>query len=405
MTDNTELHSSDGTDCISKRRVGISCSHRGTDSRFSAVDGNQPHHLIVVCCAEFFGGLAVESIRRSVVCLSKANQFLHPTVWAAIVSVSLVPVTVFLLLVAFWMSIALIHQVQRPLRYIAQRSLLSLVALWYITSVPVIKTTLSVLLCVNAYNFMGATEEVEEISYWAVDTSLRCFEGDHLKLVIWIVSFVSVVYGGLLIFFISVLALAAEPEDQTDSWVYRTTGFLYRGYGTGWRRYWEVVIVLRKAILAFLVFCAHRFDSLFPITCAAVFITMAMGLQIVVMPYREDFSVLNRIDLSALFVSHLTIMIASMLKSDHLSDDWRGLTLSSICVVLNISTFLGLLSFLLRYSMDYARLLMNECGRHVEANAGSLRVLMIWMHTNVQWLVHSVGFGKYDDLSSLSSGV
>ena len=347
----------------------------------------------------------MESIRRSVICLGGEDHSLHPTVWASIVGAFLIPVSAFLIFVAFWIASALLHRVQRPLRYIFQRSLLSLVALWYITSVPAIRTTLSVVLCVNAYDVLAVTEEAEKISYWAVDTSLECFEKDHLILAVCILLFVSVVYGGLLIVFVSILASAKELLDQPDSWVYRTTGFLYRGYGSGWRRYWEVAIVLRKAIIAFLVFCAHRFDSLFPITCAAVVIMLAMGVQIVVMPYRQKLRVLHRIDLFALFVSLLTIMMASMLKSEGLTNEWRGLTLSSVCVVLNVSTFIVLLSFLFKYSTDYARLLMSEAGKHIAADAGSLRVLVIWMHSKVQWLVDSVENGKSDDLSSLTSGL
>ena len=406
MTDNAELPSSHGTDCISQRRMGRSCPHRGRDDRYLAVSIRHLGRSIVVACdAEFFGGLAVESIRRSVICLGNEDQSLHPTVWASVVGACLIPVFAFLLLVALWMTVAFLHQVQQPLRYIAQRSLLALMALWYITSVPVIKTTLSVVLCVSAYNILDATAEAEEISYWAVDTSLRCFDGQHLTLVIWILLFVSVVYGGLLIVFISILAAAKKLLEQPGSWVYRTTGFLYRGYGSGWRRYWEVAIVLRKAMIAFLVFCAHLFDSLFPITCAAVVIMLAMGAQIVVMPYRQEFRVLNRIDVSALFVSHLTIMIASMLKSERLTDEWRGLALSSICAVLNISTFLVLLSFLFNDGVHCIRLSMIECGTHIDADAGSWRVLEIWMRTNIQLLVDSTRFDKTYDHSSLSSGV
>ena len=407
VADNAELHPSDSVDCNLECWMGISCSQSGRDSRLSDVNVSHPHQLIVVvCCIEFISGLASESIRRSVVCLSKANQFLHPTVWGTIVSVFVVPVTAFLLLVAFWMVMGLVYQMQRPLRYIAQRSLLSLMALWYITSASVIKTTLSVVLCVRVYNdVLDATAETEEISYWAVDTSLRCFEGQHLMLVIWILPFVSIVYVGLLIAFISILTSPKELLDHPDSWVYRTTGFLYRGYGSGWRRYWEVAIVLRKAIIAFLVFCAHRFDSLFFITCLPIFIMLAMGLQIVVMPYREKFDALNRIDLSALFVSNLTILIAIMLKSEGLTKEWRGMTLSIICVVLNISTFLVFLCFLVKYYAKCIKLSMSECGTHIDADAGTLKILTIWLGCRLQSLASYVRLGQSPDESSFSSGV
>ena len=412
--DNVELHSSVCVACISRRWMGLSCSHPGRDSRSSAVDVKQQHHIIVVCCAEFFGGLAAESIRRSVVCLSRANQFLHPTVWGTMVSISIVPVSAFLLLVAFWVAVALLHRVQQPLRYIAQRLVLSVMALWYITSVPVIKATLSAVLCVRAYNVLDGipnddgtidTTREEEMSYWAVDTSLKCFEGDHLILAIWILLSVSIVYGGLLIVFISILASAKGLLDHPDSWVYRTTGFLYRGYGSGWRRYWEVTTVLRKAIVAFLVFCAHRFDSLIFVTCAAIFIIVAIGAQIVVMPYREKFCDLNRIDLFALFVLCFTILIANMLESEGVTKEWRRLALSIICVVLNTFAFLVLLSFLFSYCVQCIRLSTSECGTYIDADAGTRKILTIWLNCQIQSLAQFMGFGRFHDQSSLSSDV
>ena len=415
VADNAELHPSDSADCNLECWMGISCSYLRRDSRFSDVYVNHPHHLIVVvCCIEFFSGLAAEGIRRSVVCLSRANQFLYPTVWGTIVSISIVPVTAYLLLVAFWTGVALVYQMQRPLRYIAQRSLLSLMALWYITSASVIKTALSVVLCVRVYNVLDGTQndnkiiettKYEEISYWAVDTKLKCFEDQHLILVLWILPFVSIVYVGLLIAFISILASFKELLDHPDRWVYRTTGFLYRGYGSGWRRYWEVAIVLRKAIIAFLVFCAHRFDSLVFITLATIFIMLAMGLQIVAMPYRKELDILNRIDLSALFVSQLTILIASMLENEGLMKEWHGMMLSIICVVLNISTFLVLLSFLFNYWVKSIKLSMSECGTHIDADAGTLKILTIWLDCIFQSVTPYVGFDKPHDQKSLFSDV
>ena len=313
----------------------------------------------------------MESIRRSVVCLEGDDQSLHSTVWACIVSVCFVPASVFLLFVVFWITVALLSQrFRRPIRYVMQRSLLSLMALWYVTSVPVIKTTLSTVLCVNAYNTLVTTGEKDDeiidategamMSYWAVDTSLNCFEDDHLMLVILTLSFVGLVYGGLLIAFIVILRSFKEQLNDTDSWIYLTMGFLYRSYGHGRRRYWEVAVVARKAGIAFLVFCSHRFDSLLPIIGAAVFLTLAMGLQMVAMPYRQSFDGLNRIDIFSLFASLLTTLLAAMLKSESLTVDAGRSAISLLCVLLNITTLVVLVSFLLGYVVDYVKLSLRE---------------------------------------------
>ena len=356
----------------------------------------------------------MESIRRSVVCLEGEDQSLHPTAWACIVSVCFVPASVFLLFVVFWITVALLSQrFRRPICYVIQRSLLSLMALWYITSVPVIKTTLSTVLCVNAYNTLDALRENEivnategeVISYWAVDTSLKCFDGDHLLLVILILSFVGLVYGGLLIAFIVILRSSKEQLSDTDSWIYQTMGFLYRSYGHGRRRYWEVAVVARKAGIAFLVFCSHRFDSLLPIIGVAVFLTLAMGLQMVAMPYRQKFDGLNRIDIFSLFTSLLTTLLSAMLKSESLTVDAGRLTVSVLCVLINITTLIVLVSFLLGYVVAYVRLSLIESGTILDSDASTLHVLRIWLSSQTQSVSDFLGFCKSDDLSSICSGI
>ena len=246
----------------------------------------------------------------------------------------------------------------------------------------------------------------EEINYWAVDTSLKCFEGQHSLLVIWILLFVGVVYGGLLIVFICILASAEKPLGRLDTWVYRTTGFLYRSYGSERRCYWEVAIVMRKAIIAFLVFCANRFDTLVFITCLATFILLAMGLQIVVMPYREDFGALNRIDLSALFVSVLTIMMAIILESEGFMAEWLRLTLSLACLGLNISAFLLLFRFLVIDWAECIKLSLDEGTASIDADAGTLKILMIWLNCKLQSLTDFMRCGRsHHDQTNTASAV
>ena len=357
----------------------------------------------------------MESIRRSVVCLDSEGQSLHSTVWASIVSVCLVPASVFLLFVVFWITISLFHRIRRPIRCVIRRSLLSLMALWYITSVSLIKTTLSTVLCVNAYNTLDATKEKDSevidategamMSYWAVDTSLKCFEDDHLMLVILILSFVGLVYGGLLIAFTIVLGFSEEQLNDTDSWIYQTMGFLYRSYRHGRRRYWEVTIVARKAGIAFLVFCSHRFDSLLPIVGAAVFLTLAMGVQMVVMPYRQSFDELNRIDIVSLFVSLLTTLLAIMLKSESLTLEAGRLAISLLCVLINITTLIVLVSSLFVYFVAYVKLSLRKSGAIVDSNASTLHVLRIWLSSQIQTAAVFMGFSKFDDNSSICSGI
>ena len=282
--------------------------------------------------------------------------------------------------------------------------LLTIMVLWYITSVPVIKTALSTVLCVNAHNVLDATDGEKEISYWAVDTSLKCFEGDHLMLAILILSFVGIVYGGLLIAFIAILGSSEERLNDTDGWIYQSMGFLYRSYRHGKRRYWEVVIVARKAGIAFLVFCAHRFDNPLPVIGAALFFSLAIGVQIVASPYRKRFDALNRIDAFSLFVSLLTTLLASMLKSDSFVNDWARLTISLLCGLINVITFVVLGSFLLVYAAEYLKVVLRDKGTLSDSDAGTLRVYRIWLRSDLKRVIGFLGFLKCDKHPSHSFG-
>ena len=357
----------------------------------------------MLSCLEFLGSLAIESIRRSVICLSGENQSLHATAWASIVGICIVPASVFLLLTLLWTTSVVCRYTERPFRHLAKRSLLSIMVLWYITSVAVIKTTLGTVLCVSAHNVLDAKGEAKETSYWAVDTSLKCFEGDHLMLAILILSFVGLVYGGLLIAFVIVLSSSEEHLNDTDDWIYQSMGFLYRSYRHGRCRYWEVAIVARKAGIAFLVFCAHRFDSSLPIVGAAVFLTLAMGVQMVAMPYRQSFDVLNKIDLSSLFVSLLTTLLATMLKSGDSSDGWSGWTLSALCGLLNTVTLVVFLSFLVHYFADHLKVVIRQWGPRVNVDGvGDLWVLKIWASHEARRLARLSGLFRLETAPSLS---
>ena len=327
---------------------------------------------------EFLGGLASDAIQHSVACLSTGDQSLHPTATAFLISACVIPTLVFLLFTLFWIAVTLCNRNEQQLLFLGKRTLISLMAIWYITSVPVMKMALSTGLCTDVYDSWSATEE-ERIMYWAVDTSLECLKGDHLTLaqVMWI--FVGVVYGGSLILFVFVIGGPEGRLMDTDSLGYQTMGFLYRGYKLGARRYWEVIVALRKASIALLMFCAQRFDSQLAIVGSTAVITLAIAGLIAAMPYRRKFDELNRIELGSLFVSLLTTLTAVSLKSQSFTDDLGRMIITVMCGVLNVIAFIVFVCFLFVYFIDYLKLELAEEGKPFESDTTSLRVLSVWI--------------------------
>ena len=263
--------------------------------------------------------------------------------------------------------------------------------IWYVTLVPVLKTALSVFLCVNVHDAADFAEVDATRMYWAVDTGMRCYEGDHWKLLYGlVVAFVCPVYGGLLTLFVVILKSPPQHLAHKRSWSYQTTGFLYRSYRMDRRRYWEVAIILRKATIAFFVFCAHLFDSGVPITGVAYIIMLAIVAQILAMPFREDFKDLNRMELASLFVSVATTLAASMLKDETYPENLTRELLTVACALLNVITFCVFVFYILKFAAEYLKHVLRERGHQLAPGAGMFRVLAHWISDKTGRLIGKI---------------
>ena len=336
--------------------------------------------------AEYISGLASEGNRRSVTCLDPSA---HSTALAFAFNLCFVPVAVFLFWIVLWTVTAVGYEVERPRRYLAKRCMLSLMALWYVTLVPVVKTAMSIGLCVDVHDSTNLKEIEATHKYWAVDTEIKCYEDDHARLLYFVVlAFVCPAYGGLLIVFSLFLRASAEQLRDKNGWIYETTGFLYRSYSLGRRRYWEVAIVLRKVAIAFMVFCAHLYDSVVPITGVAHVITLAIVAQIVAKPYRKEFEDLDRFDLASMFVSLVTILMAITLKQEDFPDDVTRELSTAACVLLNLATFVVFSYYNLKFLTEYLKHRLSECDENHTSCFGVFGVLRRWIGYQIQHLIN-----------------
>ncbi len=370
--------------------MGDSCDRNGSS-------GRQGYILVslglftIVPFLELLGGLASDGIRRSVVCLSSKHLSLQPTAMALVVSVCVVPCAVFLFWTVFWTAKSAKSGSDRLPRYLSKRCLLSAMVIWYVTLVPVLKAALSVFLCINVHDSTDLANVNVTHMYWAVDTSMRCYEGDHSKLLYGVVvAFACPVYGGLLTLFVVFLKSAPQHLTHKGSWAYQTTGFLYRSYRMDHSRYWEVAVVVRKIAIAFLVFCAHLFDSGLPITGVAYIIMLAILAQILVLPYRDDFKDLNRMELASLFVSVATALAASMLKDEGYPEDFTRELLTVACALLNVIAFIVFGFYILKFAAEFLRYKLIERGEHSASDAGMFCILARWISYEVKHLISKI---------------
>ena len=311
---------------------------------------------------------------------------------ALIVDICVIPVFSFCVLASFWFVMTIIQK--KSVHYLLRRHLLTMMVLWYVTFMPVMRLTLSLVLCVDVYVYdtIENEEEKDPKSYWAVDTGLECSDGTHSALIYFLaLSFVCPVYGGSLILFVSALSRPKKELSDKNGWVYETMGFLYRSYKHGMRHFWEVAIVFRKAGIAFLIFCAHRYESVTYVIITGIFIAVAMGAHALVMPYRQEFCVLNKFELLSLFISLLTTLITAMLKSEeNPNDHWRDVA-SIGCMMLNGITLFVFGYFVVRYTIRYIKLDLKSDGVRICNNAGVCRILSHWICHEIKLLLTNAG--------------
>ena len=341
--------------------------------------------------AEYISGLASDGNRRSVTCLGLHDPFAHTTALAFAFNLCFVPVVVLLSWVVLWTMKAVGYGNDRPRSYLAKRCMLSLMALWYVTLVPVLKTAMSIGLCVDIDDSMNVHAHSTTTKYWSVDTDLECYTDDHAKLLYFVVLvFVCPMYGGLLIVFALFLRAPAEQLRDKDGWVYETTGFLYRSYSLGCRRYWEVAIVLRKVTIAFMVFCAHLYDSVVPMIGVSHVITLTIAAQTVVKPYRKEFEDLNKFDLVSMFVSLVTTLIAIMLAQEDFPEDVTRKLSTAVCVLLNLITFVTFAYCNLKFLTEYLKHKLMEQNEDCEPDWGVFTVLVRFISCELTHAIDSV---------------
>ena len=340
--------------------------------------------------AEYISGLASDGNRRSVMCLDLQNPFARRTALAFAFNICFVPILVFFLWMAFWIMKAVGYGDDRPPRYLAKRCMLSLMALWYVTLVPVLKTALSIGLCVDVDDSLDINANKSTTKYWIVDTQIKCYEDDHANLLYFVVlAFVCPMYGGLLIAFARFLRAPVEHLRDKNGWVYETTGFLYRSYSLGHRRYWEVAIVLRKVAISFMVFCAHLFDSVVPITGVAHVITLAIVAQIVAKPYRKEFEDLNRFEVASLFISLVTTHVAITLRQEDCPEDVTRDLSTAACIVVNLATFVVFAYYNLKFLTEYLRRRLAEQSEDCDPDWGVFTVLVRFIGCEVKHAIDS----------------
>ena len=230
-----------------------------------------------------------------------------------------VPVAVISFFGLFWLFVTVRNK--RDFLFFLKRSVLSAVAVFYISYISVTRTLVNILNCIEVHDSIDVMVDSTS-DYWAVDTSLRCYEGAHATLA-------GAVGWPILVLFslgypvaMACVIVRHVQEEVKEGWIYDVAGFMYRSYR---RRfvYWESVIMLRKAVLAVVVVFAYPLGGNLQAMLGVFVIALASYFQTVCRPYHENFSILNEMESVSLLVSLITFISSMLFYEDKVPDGVR----------------------------------------------------------------------------------
>ncbi|GMH41758.1 hypothetical protein BSKO_09668 [Bryopsis sp. KO-2023] len=257
------------------------------------------------------------------------------------------PVALAVFFIFLWMLLTCCSH--RSLSNLWNRWVLSVWVVLYIAYSHITRRSLKSLYCVDVdeaeTNFPGSSWALD--TYWSEDTSVKCFEGDHDRLVkVLAVPLLVVVTVGIP--FLLLMILFFNRRRLQEPSLLRKYGFLYQSYRFGWHN-WEFMIFLRKALVAAVVVFGYRLKPELQSVLAMAVLMIALFLQLWVWPFRQDCIKLNRMEAMSLFITILAFYDVMLIENRNV-----GATAGEIVAwVLVVFTVLASLYMLVEFIREW----------------------------------------------------
>ena len=319
---------------------------------------------------DFLGGAATETVTLPIDCFLPSDASIPRSVLRTIIFMG-IPVLVAVFFAVFW-AIAL-YKFAKTWQYFAKRLLLSYLVIAYISYESITKTAVNILVCVKADVSCGGAVKPSH-DYWAVDTSVECYEGAHSVLVGTLGWPVVLLFSlgfpvGLAFALVSVRRYAPER----DVWYNEATGFLYRAYDDRFF-FWESMIMLRKSLLAVVVAFGYTLGPNIQCVLALSVLTIARYCHTLCRPFDQAFDELNAYESASLFVSQLAFMGGLLFNDSRVT--------SEVHILLTVILFLAIgglsvffFSRILISLATYSRIALKIKGIDYAESWGSIRVV------------------------------
>ncbi|GMH38918.1 hypothetical protein BSKO_06816 [Bryopsis sp. KO-2023] len=226
--------------------------------------------------------------------------------------------SIFLAVVPFmvWAALVLVHyghalRSKKSFQDIMLWSGVALLAVQQASYISVTRTLVRIFYCVNVSPLGGL--------FWVQDTSVVCYRGSHAFLVGFVgapgLLLISIGFPGWLLYKLTRSTDVLEQEEMV-----RKYGFLYKAYKKN-AAAWEVVILLRKALLAVVVVFGRTLGNGVQMSLATFTMVGSIILQTQFQPFLEW--KLNLLELGSLAISTLAFIIGNLVDQAEMSDGGR----------------------------------------------------------------------------------
>ena len=333
--------------------------------------------------ADFLSGATDAGIALCVDCLFDTQNDPHRSVMRSVIHM-IVPLGILVFYIIFWTLLT--RKNDENTWYFAKRVLLSFLAVVYLTYVSITKTAVNTLHCIKVYDSMEFESEHTD-AYWALDTSLRCYEGSHAVLAATVGWPLLVIFSfGLPIFLAYLLIRQRSQEPGQNPWLVDATGFLYRAYKERFI-FWESIVMFRKAILTVVIAFSYPLGTNIQGILAVCILTFAIYVHVTCRPFDKPYAFLNAFETMSLVVSQLTFA-SGLFFNDHRTSSAVKILLTLVLSMAICGLFLALFYAFIKYADIYLKAVLEDEGMENVQDWGILLVLKVFLLMRIKQCFH-----------------
>eukprot|EP00210_Caulerpa_lentillifera_P006048 g5780.t1 len=186
--------------------------------------------------------------------------------------------------------------------------------------------------------------------YWTEDTTIQCFERKHAFLagflgIPGIVFFII----GVPVYLLFFLLYSRSKNQLLELNVLNTYGFIYQNYEERFV-YWEVCILVRKALIGAIIVFAYPLGANLQGVMALGVLILALAIHLIAAPFK--YLLLNILEGCSLLVSIFTFY-SGVVFNDENTTQAANILLSTLLVLINLSLITVFLVCVFKYGDKY----------------------------------------------------